>query len=50
MEKINNTNVIKVGKWLVVLAFAAGSILTGTMAYAAQNGQPFKAIVDAIDN
>jgi len=35
---------------LVALAFVAGSIMTGTMAYAAPNGQPFQAILDAIDD
>jgi len=34
----------------IVLAFATGSVLTGAMAYAAPNGQPFQALFDAIDN
>ncbi len=35
---------------LVAVAFVAGSIMTGTMAYAAPNGQPFQALWDAIEN
>ena len=40
------------GIWVltIVLAFAAGSVLTGAMAYAAPNGQPFQALFDAIDD
>jgi len=38
------------GVWAlsIVLAFVAGSILTGSMAYAVPNGQPFQALWDAI--
>ena len=34
---------------LVAIAFVAGSITTGAMAYAAPNGQPFQELWDAID-
>jgi len=42
------TKTITIG--LVAIAFVAGSILTGTMAYAAgdKNGKPFEALWDAI--
>ena len=33
---------------LVALAFVTGSVMTGAMAYAAPNGQPFQELLDAI--
>ena len=40
------------GVWAltIVLAFVVGSILTGSLAYAVPNGQPFQALWDAIDD
>jgi len=46
---MTNTTLTTIIAGLVVLAFVVGSMMTGSMVYAAPNGQPFQALWDAID-